>query len=133
LLLYLDTSVFGGVFDEEFSDDSSRLVDYVRKGKVRIFMSRMVLIEIESAPEHVKKLVHSLPREQIRRCSLKKSKDFDCVQMKNDIQARMYEEIKDLHGIELIDYLKDKIAQSSFADWSQGGDTPDTKSHDKVA
>lgn len=65
MVLYLDTSVFGGVFDEEFSEESSRLVNYIMQGKITIFISRMVLIEVDSAPEHVKKLVRSLPREQI--------------------------------------------------------------------
>ncbi|MDQ7825917.1 MAG: hypothetical protein RDV48_24150 [Candidatus Eremiobacteraeota bacterium] len=62
-----------------------------------------------------------------------KNKGFDCVQMKNAIQAKIYEEIKDLHGGALSDYLKEKMARSSFADWWQGGDNPDMKSRDKVA
>jgi hypothetical protein len=65
VLLYLDTSVFGGVFDEEFADDSRRLINYIFDYKVRILMSRMVLVEIDSAPLQVKELVRSLPGEQI--------------------------------------------------------------------
>lgn len=64
---------------------------------------------------------------------MKKSKNFDCVQMKNDIQEKIYEEIKDLHGNELIDYLKGRVAQSSFADWWQSSDSPNDRSRNKVA
>jgi len=53
--------------------------------------------------------------------------------MKNDIQEKIYEEIKDLHGNELIDYLKGRVAQSSFADWWQSSDSPNDRSRNKVA
>jgi hypothetical protein len=30
--IYIDTSVIGGCFDEEFADDSKRLVEAVKRG-----------------------------------------------------------------------------------------------------
>ncbi len=42
VLLYLDMSVFGGVFDEECADDSRRLINYIFDYKVRILMSEFV-------------------------------------------------------------------------------------------
>jgi hypothetical protein len=34
-------------------------------------------------------------------------KGFDCVKMKNDIQAKIYAEIKDMHSSEKIAYFKE--------------------------
>jgi len=34
-------------------------------------------------------------------------KDFDCVKMKNDIQAKIYAEIKDMSSSERVEYFKD--------------------------
>jgi len=34
-------------------------------------------------------------------------KDFDCVKMKNDIQAEIYAEIKDMSASERIEYYKE--------------------------
>jgi ribosomal protein L29 len=39
-------------------------------------------------------------------------KDFDCVQMKNEIQAKIYAEIKDMNSEELMAYLNDNLKNS---------------------
>jgi endonuclease III-like uncharacterized protein len=36
---------------------------------------------------------------------LKKEKDFDCVKMKNDIQAKLYEQIKNLTFVEQKEFI----------------------------
>ncbi|MDR0829909.1 MAG: hypothetical protein LBN95_07340 [Prevotellaceae bacterium] len=36
---------------------------------------------------------------------IEKEKDFDCVEMKNDIQARIYADIKDMSSNERISYF----------------------------
>lgn len=41
-------------------------------------------------------------------------KDFDCVQMKNEIQAKIYAEIKDMNSEELITYLNDRLKDSQL-------------------
>lgn len=53
LRLYLDTSVFGGVFDEEFQIDSKRIMDALHAKKFLLMMSDVVLDELEGAPENV--------------------------------------------------------------------------------
>ena len=35
----------------------------------------------------------------------KKERSFDCVKMKNDIQAKIYAETKDMNTSELLDYF----------------------------
>ena len=46
---YGDTSIFGGVFDEEFSRFSRRFFDYVKSGYIDLVVSSLVLQEIERA------------------------------------------------------------------------------------
>ncbi len=65
LRLYLDTSVFGGVFDEEFQTDSKRLIDAIHAKKFLVMMSDVVLDEVVDAPVNVKSLVKDLPKRQI--------------------------------------------------------------------
>ncbi len=51
--VYADTSVYGGVFDEEFADASRAFFDLVRQGRFRLVLSALVRTEIVQAPEHV--------------------------------------------------------------------------------
>ncbi|MCL4550837.1 MAG: hypothetical protein M1495_19970, partial [Bacteroidetes bacterium] len=58
--VYVDTSVFGGIFDEEFKNASSVFFDQVRKGKFIIVTSPVVIDEISLAPIEVRKLYKQL-------------------------------------------------------------------------
>ena len=44
----------------------------------------------------------------------KKNKDFDCLELKEQIQGRIYEEIKDLSPEEEIEYFKKKAKASGL-------------------
>ncbi|MBU1695120.1 MAG: PIN domain-containing protein [Verrucomicrobia bacterium] len=63
--IYLDSSVFGGCFDEEFAKESLRLVAEIKAGKFRLVMSETVLAELESAPAHVQNALADIPKEFI--------------------------------------------------------------------
>ena len=52
--VYADTSVFGGVFDEEFQEASIRFFEQVRLGRFELVSSAIVQAEIEPAPDEVK-------------------------------------------------------------------------------
>lgn len=65
LRLYLDTSVFGGVFDEEFQIESKRLFDAIKKKKAFVMISDVVLEELEAAPEKVKAVLNEIPKDQL--------------------------------------------------------------------
>ena len=54
--IYADTSVFGGVFDPEFSGPSKQLFDEVEAGRFILVTSAIVEAEIEPAPENIKQL-----------------------------------------------------------------------------
>ena len=45
---------------------------------------------------------------------MKKEKDFDCLKMKAEIQAKVYEEVKDMNFQELRVYYDKKLENCSF-------------------
>lgn len=51
---YLDTSVFGGVFDEGFDIDSLRIFEMVNAGEIICVISDVTEIELVNAPEQVR-------------------------------------------------------------------------------
>lgn len=52
--VYADTSVFGGVFDDEFREASAAFFELIRGRKFQLITSSVVLREIEPAPENVR-------------------------------------------------------------------------------
>jgi len=54
--IYIDTSVFGGVFDQEFSEYSLLLFNKFRKNEYLPVISDITIAELENAPDRVKNL-----------------------------------------------------------------------------
>ena len=54
--VYVDTSVFGGFFDREFSEPSKVFFDEVKRQRFTLVTSAVVQAEIEPSPEKVRKL-----------------------------------------------------------------------------
>ena len=54
LRIYIDTSVIGGCFDQEFSRWSNGLVKDFRLGNLKPVISEIVAVEISRAPQEVK-------------------------------------------------------------------------------
>ena len=65
LRIYVDTSVIGGCFDEDFEQESRALIEMVKRGKLEIVVSELLLQELESAPEHVKQVLGEIPSENM--------------------------------------------------------------------
>ncbi|PSR03273.1 MAG: PIN domain protein [Bacteroidetes bacterium SW_11_45_7] len=63
--LYLDTSVYGGYYEQEFRYWSKALIEKIHKGEFRVIFSEVVDGEINDAPEDVKKLVRDIPKQMI--------------------------------------------------------------------
>ncbi len=57
LRIYLDTSVFGGCFDDEFSTDSQKIFAEIKYGKFIPVISNTTLAELEPAPIEVRKIL----------------------------------------------------------------------------
>ena len=58
--VYADTSIFGGVFDDEFAGGSSRFLDAVREGRLQLVVSKTVTDELIEAPTPVRALFDEL-------------------------------------------------------------------------
>src|SRR3954464_11884148 len=56
LRVYADTSVFGGVFDEEFAGPSQAFFEAVRRGRFQLVLSAVVEQEVAAAPPQVQLL-----------------------------------------------------------------------------
>jgi predicted nucleic acid-binding protein len=61
--LYIDTSVFGGFFDEEFSEFTIPLFRRLQNGEFKLLFSSVTQEELSFAPEKVKDLVRSIKIE----------------------------------------------------------------------
>jgi len=57
LRTYIDTSVFGGCFDREFSRDSRAFFQAVADGTIMSLLSATLLRELEEAPQRVRDLL----------------------------------------------------------------------------
>ena len=63
--LYFDTTVFGGVFDEEFEEISTLLFEKIRLGVITCVYSDVSIAELSNAPENVKIHFNNLPKENL--------------------------------------------------------------------
>jgi hypothetical protein len=64
---YVDTSVIGCCFDDEFAEASNRLIELASFGACTLVVSDTVIRELESAPENVRNLLASLPESCVER------------------------------------------------------------------
>jgi predicted nucleic acid-binding protein len=61
--IYLDTSVFGGYFDDEFKEFTEPLFERINNGEFKIVFSTMLETELEFAPEKVRDLVRKIEND----------------------------------------------------------------------
>ncbi|MDP3000733.1 MAG: hypothetical protein Q8N47_24835 [Bryobacterales bacterium] len=67
LRVYADTSVFGGCFEEKFSEASIRFFEQVRGGTFVLVVSDVTLEELDPAPQFVSSLLDTVPAKQMER------------------------------------------------------------------
>ncbi len=63
LRIYLDTSVVGGCFDDEFSEESQALLTMARRGHITLLISDLLADELELAPTRVKDILGTLSED----------------------------------------------------------------------
>lgn len=63
--IYIDTSVIGGCFDNEFEKYSNQLFEEFISGEKRLVISDLVLFELEGAPENVKEVLNKVTEDNI--------------------------------------------------------------------
>jgi len=63
--IYVDTSVFGGKYDEEFAYWSHRFFDRILRSEIKILISDVTIGELDSAPELIQHFVNHLPDRNV--------------------------------------------------------------------
>ena len=60
LIIYAETSVFGGIADREFTDASRAFFQQVRQGVFKLVLSPLLEDELQPAPDEVRVLLHEI-------------------------------------------------------------------------
>jgi hypothetical protein len=68
--VYIDTSVVGGMFDQEFSSDTIPFFENVIKGEITIIVSDLLEAELLRAPSQVKDFLVTIPGKFVERLRL---------------------------------------------------------------
>ena len=68
--IYIDTSVVGGYFDDEFSSDTVPFFERVISGELTIILSDLLEAELLRAPLFVREILLTIPSQSIEKISL---------------------------------------------------------------
>jgi predicted nucleic acid-binding protein len=68
--IYIDTSVVGGFFDEEFKDATQRLFKRLQDNEVKFIISDLLELELIQAPKNVSELLLKYPPDGFERIEL---------------------------------------------------------------
>ena len=67
LRVYIDTSVIGGCFDDEFVEESRSLVEIAHEGRITLVVSDLLARELDDAPPDVRAVLAQLPTDAVER------------------------------------------------------------------
>lgn len=81
--IYLDTSVFGGCFDVEFTEESLAIFELIRSGSYCAVLSDIVLEELEDAPQRVRDVVLTLPEDSLEFIAITE----EIIQLRNEYEV----------------------------------------------
>jgi predicted nucleic acid-binding protein len=59
--IYIDTSVVGGYFDDEFCTDTMKLFDRIKNNDFTVYISEISRLELIPAPKHVQEIINLIP------------------------------------------------------------------------
>ncbi len=62
---YVDTLVWGGYYDNEFSEQTIPFIEQAKQGRFTIVLSDVTLDELQNAPEKVQDLPATIPQQFI--------------------------------------------------------------------
>jgi len=68
--IYIDTSIVGGFFDEEFEEATKELFKRLEKGEIVFVISDLLDLELIEAPERVRELLYNYSSNMFERISL---------------------------------------------------------------
>jgi predicted nucleic acid-binding protein len=70
--IYIDTSVIGGYFDEEFKEATLALFERLENNEIILVVSDLLDLELINAPERVRNLLQKYPSDKFERIELSK-------------------------------------------------------------
>jgi len=73
--VYIDTSVIGGYYDDEFKEYSRALFQEFMSGKKIAILSDITLAELKRTPKRIQKLVDKLPKKSVENVDMTKEAD----------------------------------------------------------
>lgn len=68
--IYIDTSVIGGYFDEEFKEATLALFERLENNEIIFVVSDLLDLELLNAPERVRNLLQKYPSDKFERIEL---------------------------------------------------------------
>lgn len=68
--IYIDTSIAGGYFDEEFKKPTRLLFDRLKQREIQFIISDLLELELLRAPAHVRDLLLQFPSESFDRVEI---------------------------------------------------------------
>ena len=68
--IYIDTSIIGGYFDEEFKEATIKLFDRLSNNEIIFVVSELLDLELLNAPQHVRELLHNYSADSFQRIEL---------------------------------------------------------------
>ncbi|MFA9213382.1 MAG: PIN domain protein [Candidatus Methylacidiphilales bacterium] len=68
--IYIDTSVVGGYFDEEFQDATIKLFERLDNYEIIFVVSDLLDLELLKAPQQVRQLLHNYSADKFQRVEL---------------------------------------------------------------
>jgi predicted nucleic acid-binding protein len=70
LRIYIDTSVVGGYFDDEFSEATKGLFERLEKKEIVFVISDLLDLELTGAPQNVRELLYNFSNDKFERVQL---------------------------------------------------------------
>ena len=68
--IYIDTSVVGGYFDEEFSEPTKKLFERLENKEIIFVISDLLELELIGAPQNVRELLYNYSADKFERINL---------------------------------------------------------------
>jgi len=68
--IYIDTSIVGGYFDEEFKEDTIKLFERLENNEITFVISDLLDLELLNAPQHVRELLLNYSADMFERIEL---------------------------------------------------------------
>ncbi len=68
--IYINSSVVGGYFDEEFKEDTAKLFERLENNEIIFVVSDLLDLELLNAPEQVRELLLNYPADKFERIEL---------------------------------------------------------------